>query len=148
MLHGSDLAALRLDEVNDQHAQRFTAQQVKLSASRINCGLRTLRRALNLACQWGTLDRPAKITLAKGEKQRERVLTDAEVTAYLAACPQPWQDAATIIRGTGMRPGEVFTLRWERVLLNLSGHCYRLQRAKAKQHAASCRCFPLSMQFC
>ena len=62
MLGGSDLTALRLDEVNDQHAQRFTTQRSKLSASRVNCGLRTLRRALNLAYQWGTLEHPAKIT--------------------------------------------------------------------------------------
>jgi integrase len=132
MIDGSDLAGLRLDEVTDQHAQRFTAQRGKLSASRINCGLRTLRRALNLAYQWGTLERPAKITLAKGERQRDRVLTDAEVTAYLAACPQPWQDAAAIIRGTGMRPGEVFTLRWERVLLNAERPLLQVAEGKSK----------------
>jgi integrase len=31
--------------------------------------------------------------------------------------PQPWQDAATIIADEGMRPGEVFVMRWEYVLL-------------------------------
>ena len=140
MICNTDLGSLRLDEVNDQHAQRFAAQKSSLSASRINCGLRTLRRALNLAYQWGTLEKPAKITLAKGERQRDRILTDAEVTAYLAACPQPWRDAATIIRGTGMRPGEVFTLRWERVLL--SGHGGLLQVAEGKSKAAQ-RILPL-----
>jgi integrase len=140
MLCGTELGSLRLDEVNDQHAQRFAAQKSKLSASRINCGLRTLRRALNLAYQWGTLEKPAKVTLAKGERQRDRVLTDAEITAYLAACPQPWKDAATIIRGTGMRPGEVFTLRWERVLL--SGDRGLLQVSEGKSKAAK-RILPL-----
>jgi len=140
MLCGTELGSLRLDEVNDQHAQRFAAQKSKLSASRTNCGLRTLRRALNLAYQWGTLERPAKVTLAKGERQRDRVLTDAEITAYLAACPQPWKDAATIIRGTGMRPGEVFTLRWERVLL--SGDRGLLQVSEGKSKAAR-RILPL-----
>ena len=132
MVDGSDLAGLRLDEMNDQHAQRFAAQRSKLSASRINCGLRTLRRAMNLAYQWGASERPAKITLAKGERQRDRVLTDAEVTAYLAACPQPWRDAATIIRGSGMRPGEVFTLRWERVLLNAERPLLQVAEGKSK----------------
>jgi integrase len=126
--------------VNDQHAQRFAAQKSKLSASRINCGLRTLRRALNLAYQWGTLERPAKVTPAKGERQRDRVLTDDEISAYLAACPQPCKDAATIIRGTGMRPGEVFTLRWERVLLN--GERGLLQVSEGKSKAAK-RILPL-----
>jgi len=53
MLCNTELGSLRMDEVNDQHAQRFAAQKSKLSASRINCGLRTLRRALNLAYQCG-----------------------------------------------------------------------------------------------
>src|SRR5205085_11309356 len=38
----------KLDQIRDQHAQQFAAKFAKLSASRINCGLRTLRRALNL----------------------------------------------------------------------------------------------------
>ena len=100
----------------------------------------SLRRALNLAYQWGTLERPAKISLAKGESQRDRVLTDAEMTAYLAACPQPWQDTATVIRGTGMRPGEVFTLRWERVLLNADRPLLQVTEGKSK---AAKRILPL-----
>ncbi len=140
MLQTSELAGLRIDEITDQHAQRFAAHHSKLSPSRINCGLRTLRRALNLAYQWSKLERPAKVTLAKGERQRDRVLTDDEVTAYLAACPQPWKDAATIIRGTGMRPGEVFALRWERVLLNADRPM--LQVAEGKSKAAK-RILPL-----
>ena len=140
MLCSTEIGSLRLDEVNDQHAQRFAAQKSKLSASRINCGLRTLRRALNLAYQWGILEKPPKVTLARGERQRDRVLTDAEITTYLAACPQPWKDAATIIRGTGMRLGEVFTLRWERVLL--SGNRKLLQVSEGKSKAAR-RILPL-----
>src|SRR5262249_43880305 len=54
-------------------------------------------------------------------RQRDRVLTDVEIDRYLSACEQPWKDVATIILGTGMRPGEVFALRWENVLLNEDG---------------------------
>jgi len=77
--------------------------------------------ALNLAYEWGKLERPAKITLAKGERQRDRVLTDAEWHQYIAECPQPWRDAAVVIRGTEMRPDEVFGRRWENIHLNDSG---------------------------
>ena len=67
----------------------------ELSASRINCGLRSLRRALNLAFEWGKLERPVKITLAKGENgSGTRFLTDADWERYIAECPQPWRDAA------------------------------------------------------
>jgi integrase len=122
----------KLDQVNDQHAQQFAAKFAKLSPSRINCGLRTLRRALNLAFEWGKLDRPAKITLAKGERQRDRVLTAAEWQQYIAECPQPWRDAATIIRGTGMRPGEAFCLRWENISLNGTGGLVQVVDGKTR----------------
>ncbi len=112
MVRKCDWAALPLDKITDQHAQHLAAKYGHLSASRINCGLRSLRRALNLAFEWGKLERPVKITLAKGERRRDRVLTGAEWERYIAHCPQPWRDAALLIRGTGMRPGEAFALRW------------------------------------
>ena len=132
MLLKSDLASVRLDQVTDQGAQQFAARLGHLSASRINCGLRTLRRALNLALEWGKLQTPARIKLAQGERMRDRVLTEAEMQAYLTACPQPWRDAATILRGTGMRPGEIFALRWPNVLLNGNGGLIQVTEGKTK----------------
>src|SRR6202158_889839 len=111
MLTKSALAGLRLDELTDQHAQQFARQHSSLSPSGINRGLRTLRRALNLAFQWKSLDKPVKITLAPGERQRDRVLNENEIKKYLNARPQPWNDCATIILDEGFRPSEVFALR-------------------------------------
>lgn len=139
-LQGSDFASLDVREITDQHAGQYAAKRASLSPSTVNCGLRTLRRALSLAYQWGNLDRMPKITMAKGERQRERVLTDVEATAYLAACPQPWKDCATIMLGTAMRPSEVFALRWENVVLN--GHDGILQITDGKSRAAR-RMLPL-----
>jgi integrase len=121
MLQKSELAGLPLDELTDQHAQQFARQHGKLSPSGINRGLRTLRRALNLAYKWRKLDRLARISLAEGERQRDRVLTLEESDKYLKGCPQPWQDCATIILDEGLRPDEVFTLRWPCVFLNEDG---------------------------
>jgi integrase len=127
-----DFASLPIDKISDQHAQQFAAKYAGLSASRINCGLRSLRRALNLAFEWGKLERPVKITLAKGEKQRDRVLTGAEWDRYIAHCPQPWRDAAMLVRGTGMRPGEAFALRWENIHLNGTGGLIQVTDGKTK----------------
>lgn len=139
-LAASDFAGLDLSEINDSHAAQYASKRAALSPSTVNCGLRTLRRTLYLAHQWGKLDRMPKITLAKGERQRERVLTEKEVNAYLGACPQPWRDAATIMLGTGMRPGEVFSLRWENVLLNGRGGLLQITAGKSK---AARRMLPL-----
>jgi integrase len=132
MIYKCDWSGLPIDKISDQHAQHFAAKFAGLSPSRINCGLRALRRALNLAYEWSKLERPAKITLAKGERQRDRVLTDTEWEQYISACPQPWQDAAIIIRGTGMRPGEVFALRWENIYLNGTGGLIQVTDGKTK----------------
>jgi len=118
MLTRSELAGLRLDELTDQHARQFARQHSSLSASGINRGLRTPRRALNLAFQWKSVDKPVKVTLATGERQRDRVLNEGEVKKYLDACPQPWKDCATIILDEGFRPSEVFALRWSHVFFN------------------------------
>lgn len=131
-LCASDLASLRITEVTGRHATQFAARLSMLKASTINCGLRTLRRALNLAFEWGKLDKPVRVPLAKGERQRDRVLIDAEISAYLDNCRQPWKDAATLILGTGMRPGEVYALRWEFVLLNGSGGLIQVAEGKSK----------------
>ena len=129
----SDMAGLRLDEVTGQHAQQYAARlSASLKPTTINCGLRTLRRALALAEEWGKLDRAPKISLAKGEHQRERVLTEEERRNYLAACPQPWKDVATLMLGSGIRPGEAYTLRWEHVYLNGNGGMIQIVKGKSK----------------
>jgi integrase len=121
LLEKSALAKLPLDQVTDQHAEAFAARNSAMSPSGINRGLRTLRRVVNLAYAWGKIEKPTKITLAKGERQRERVLALEEEEKYLNACPQPWRDCATLIRDEAFRPGEVFALRWPHVLLNDDG---------------------------
>lgn len=130
MLTKSDLASLPLSEITDQHARGFEARYAHLEKSTINCGLRTLRRALSLAEQWSKLDRRPKIALAKGENKRTRVLTEDEGRAYLAASPQPWRDVATIILGTGARPDEVFRLRWEQIEWRDGGGIIHILRGK------------------
>jgi integrase len=131
-LLGSDLTALQIDCITGQHVTGYIAQHGHLKATTINRDLRTLRRALSLAVEWGKLDRMPKVALAKGENRRERVLTEAEVACYLTACPQPWRDAATLIVGEGMRPGECYVLRWEHVLLNGEGGLIQIARGKSK----------------
>lgn len=131
-LQASELAGLRLDEITSQHVTGFIAQHGHLEASTVNRDLRTLRRALSLAVEWGKLDRMPKVTLAKGEKRRERVLADEEAERYLAACPQPWREVATVLLGTGMRPGEAYTLRWDNVLLNGAGGLIHITQGKTK----------------
>ena len=121
MLVKTEVGGLRLDEISNQQAQMFAGKNAALSPSGINRGLRTLRRILNLAYEWGKPEKLVKIKLATGEHQRERVLTEQESEKYLKACPQPWADCATIILDEGFRPSEVFALQWPHVFFNQDG---------------------------
>lgn len=104
MLMKSELAGLRLDELTDQHAQQFARQHSSLSPSGINRGLRTLRRALNLAFQWKSLDKPVKFTLATGERQRDRVLDEkrSRSTLTLAHSPGGTAPQSSWMKGSGL----------------------------------------------
>ena len=132
LLLEADMGGLPLNEISSQHAAGYIAKQAKRSPSTVNCGLRTLRRALNLADEWGKIDRAPRFALAKGERQRERVVTQAEFLAYRELCRQPWRDVATVLYGTGMRPGEAYSLRWEHVLLNGTGGLIQIADGKTK----------------
>jgi integrase len=132
LLLDAGMGDLLLNEISSQHAAGFTAKQARLSPSTINCGLRTLRRALNLADKWRKIDRAPKLELAKGERQRDRVVSVAEFMAYRELCSQPWRDVATVLYGTAMRPSEVYALRWEHVLLNRSGGLIQIAEGKSK----------------
>jgi integrase len=102
-----------------------------------------LRRALALAEEWGKLDRAPKVPLAKGERQRDRVLTEQEATDHLSACPQPWRTWPRSSLGKGCAPGECYVLRWEHVLLN--GHGGLIQVARGKSKAAR-RLLPMLLE--
>jgi len=51
------------------------------------------------------------ITFLREENDVDRVVTEAEYRAYIMAASQPLQDVAQLVYETGMRPGEVFSLR-------------------------------------
>jgi integrase len=132
LLKSDDLGGKKLDEITSQHGAGFMARNSRLSPSTINCGLRTLRRALKLAAEWGKLPHAPKITLARGERQRERVVTEQEFSAYRDLCRQPWRDVVTLLHGTGMRPGEAYRLRWEDISLNGRSSLVRIAFGKSK----------------
>ena len=94
---------------------------------------------MRLAEEWGEIIRAPKITLAKGERQRERIVTEEEFSRYIMACRQPWRDAAILIYCLGLRPTEVYTLRWENICLTEAGF---LQIVQGKSKAAR-RMLPL-----
>lgn len=109
------LAEARLDQIKTEMITAYitSRQAAEMSVATINRELATLRRALRLANEWGDLaTAPPKITMLDGENGRERVLNDAEESAYLAAAEPLMRAFATIMLDCGFRPDEVYRLRW------------------------------------
>ena len=131
-LKASDLGSMRFDEITSLHVNGYVAQHGRFAKATINRDLRVLRRALHCGEEWGKLNKSPKVVLVKGETRRERVLTDSEAERYLAACPEPWRDVATIMLGSGACPGELYELRWENVILNGQGGWFHIVKGKTK----------------
>ena len=115
LLACKELLPMKLDEIGSQHLAGFMGRNGHLAVSTLNRNLRTLRRALALAEEWKMIDRAPKVTLAQGEQQRDRVVTDEEMRRYLTVCMQPWRDIASMMFALGMRPSEIYALKWEQV---------------------------------
>src|SRR5260370_4816415 len=81
--------------------------------SSINSTLRTLRRVLRSAVEWGEMPKAPKIKFLSGENHRERVITLTEEQKYLENAAPLLHDVATVLLDTGMRPDECHRLVWD-----------------------------------
>jgi len=117
LLQDPILSGLELDVVSTQtvadYVARLRENEPEIAVATINRDLATLRPALRLANGWGDLvSKPPKISLLDGEVCRERVLGPEEESAYLSEASPLLRTFATIILDCGLRPDEVYRLRW------------------------------------
>jgi integrase len=145
------LARLGLDEIDHDAIQAFIAHRQAyrqkrragqpLSVASINHDLRTLRRALHLAVEWGRVRAVTKVRLLPGERHRERALSEMEDRAYIEAATVLAQkldqdyDAAlkgirALVRGEQPRKPDSYRLRDIALLMLDAGlrpdECFRL----------------------
>ncbi|HET9088413.1 MAG TPA: tyrosine-type recombinase/integrase [Acidobacteriaceae bacterium] len=110
------IADAPLNAITGETVSRYARhrQEVpKNSVVTVNGDLRTLRRVLHLAVEWGKLNHAPAIHELPQPQGRDRVLTFAEEAKYLAKASENLRDAAILAVDTGMRPNsELFPLRW------------------------------------
>ncbi len=116
LLTFAPIADATLDAITGDVVSRYARHRqevAKNSVVTVNGDLRTLRRALHLAVEWGRLDRAPGLHEMPQSKGRERVLSFKEEALYLANASPNLKDAATLAVDTGLRPNsELFPLRW------------------------------------
>jgi len=111
MIRETGIAGMRLDQITTDEvaAVRFPG-----SAANANNALRTLRRMLSKAEEWGLLRTARRIKLLK-EYGRSAIIDPESEAKLLAVSGQPLRDVLVLMLDTGMRPSEVFRMTWENV---------------------------------
>lgn len=109
MLLKTYVTKIRVDQISTDTAEvlRFPG-----SGANGNVALRTLRRMLRKATEWNVIQSCPRIKLFK-ERGRDILIDHATEARLLAASPQPLHDVILIMQDTGMRPQDVFRMRWE-----------------------------------
>ena len=110
------IADAPLDAITGDVVSRYARHRqevAKNSVVTVNGDLRTLRRMLRLAEEWGRLDRAPILHEMPQAQGRDRVLSFTEEALYLAKASDNLRDAAILAVDTGMRPNsELFPLKW------------------------------------
>lgn len=109
MLAKTPISGVRLAHITTDEAE---ALRFNHSPANANRALRTLRRMLGKAAEWGVIAAAPRIKLAK-EYGRSAIIDGETEFKLLAVAKQPLHDVLTLILDSGMRPGEVFQMRWE-----------------------------------
>ena len=121
------IADIPLDEITGNLASRYARHRqevAKNSVVTVNGDLRTLRRILKVAADWGRLDHATTIHELPQPKGRDRVLSFKEEALYLAHSSNNLRDATILAVDSGMRPNsELFLLKWTDVDLTSKPEC-------------------------
>jgi integrase len=105
----------RARDVNRRIVQDFiTARTVTVAPGTIQKEMAVLKHALKLAVEWELLRENAAIgvRLPRVPEGRTRYLTPAELKAVLEAAPEWMRAPIALAAFTGMRRGELLSLRW------------------------------------
>ncbi len=108
----------RLSQITTWQLERFKAKRrEEVSPRTVNAALSLLRRMFNLAIDWGLCEvNPYKRGMMLAEQEKPtRILSLDEQERLLAAAPDHLRDLIEFALNTGMRRGEILSLKWERV---------------------------------
>lgn len=94
-------------------------EQRKLSNATINRYIATISRVMNIAHEAGWIASPPKVKLRQEARVRIRFINQDEARTLIACISQDWMRHLVIFAlATGMRQGEILSLKWRNVNLD------------------------------
>lgn len=102
-------------EITNFHVDEYKKKRLKSgnTVATINRELACLRTILHKAVEWKKMwGQLPKIKLFKENNQRVRYLEEKEVRPLIEAAPEPLRSIIIVALYTGMRRGEIASLRW------------------------------------
>ena len=116
------------DEFGDQPLESITTRQIEryltrrrnvdgIATATTNRYLATLKTLFRTACNWDYLaENPAsRLTMLKEQSRVPDALSDTELDALIAECPQRTRQVVILAADTGMRRSELQRLAWRDV---------------------------------
>jgi integrase len=119
---------IRLDQISSPMIEEFKARLLAsaLSPKSVNNYLATLRRFLNIACEWGVIDRVPAFRLVRVPPPETRFLTEDELQRLLSHAHSGVPRAMMLMAArTGLRFSELVALRWEDLDIERRWVCVR-----------------------
>jgi len=118
-------------EITSPRAQKTVEEKPRtVSTITVNHALRTLRRALHKAHEWGLIPKVPKITLLPHEHQRDYVLSEDTVKKFETDEKGVIGKLVPFLVDTGLRRGEVVALEWTDV--NFAERYIEVRKGKTK----------------
>jgi integrase len=125
ILESTTVAGMKIDQIKADHALTITGS----SPSNTNNALRTLRRMLRKAHEWELISRVPIIKMVEEEGREELIepWMEQQLLAITLAPRltkkgrhsrvgwEPFRTVLLIMLDSGLRPGEIFRLRWENI---------------------------------
>jgi len=132
----------KLSDFTRWDAETFKTEMSRsLAPASVNRLLGNLKHIFSMAVEWGVLAANpfARVKMLHVPRRTERILTKDEEAKLLAACDQVHtprlRQLVTIALNTGMRKGEIHSLRWEHLdLPNRSIHVINGKTERGDRH--------------
>ena len=119
-------------DIGPEFVERYKARRkAEVAPGTVNRELTFLKTMFNKAVEWGRLESSPAVNVKKFKEPnyKERILNASEMAKLLEAATNHLKPILIVALNTGMRRGEILSLKWENV--NLSKRCIHIEDSKS-----------------